>query len=160
MKRLYEVYINENKRSYLVSNKRLEMFREEYKDIEIIRDIGEYTFEKIDEFFKGERVVDQMAYIVTTEDTTYTCRKFYNRPLEDGFIWDRRTKNFDIMLNKLRKMADDLGQDEKLLMFKIKFHSGFELEKIGERGLQKVIDYYSDYKNNERKLYEMMSGIN
>ena len=76
MKRLYEVYINENKRSYLVSNKRLEMFKREYKDIEIIRDIGEYTFEKIDEFFNGERVVDQMAYIVTTEDTTYTCRNF------------------------------------------------------------------------------------
>lgn len=97
MKKLYDIYIkSKNRERFLVSKSRLEFFKSKYHDVEIIKELDNYTFTRHSQYFNDMPLAGCNAIIVNCDGNEYICRDYENEPWEEdtGKIWDIRTEKY------------------------------------------------------------------
>ena len=165
MKKLYEIYIeSKGKERFLVSKERLDFFICMYRDVEIIKELDNYTFIRHSEYFTDMPPAGCRCIIVNYKGVEYICRDYTNEPWKEdnGLIWDIRTEKY----YKLKEELERLRIENSCSDWEYKYYSGIasrsgaDIDKLGNERLERVVVFFRDYKANVRREEEELSRCN
>lgn len=163
MKKLYEIYIeSKGKERFLVSQERLDFFKCKYRDVEIVKELDDYTFTRHSDYFRDMPPAGCRCIIVNYNGVEYICRDYTNEPWKEdnGRIWDIRTEKYYKLKEELERLRIENSCSDWQYEFYSKTLPGMDICKLGDKRLESIVIFFRDFKTNVRKEMEEMNRCN